>query len=378
MGKIMLNGVDYSAPTSGGSEALSARLDSNRVYIGLQANASGNNGISIGAYSRALNTNSIALGCDAHAREYTSMALGYNAFANGYGSISIGRNAGTHQMGSIAIGYDARVCSGDNWWDSIALGPHANVNGNCSTALGYNANTISDYSIALGTNAETFAITSIALGYDSCVHTNSSQSAALGPFAEVSGTRSVALGFSATTANSNSIQLGSSTYLSSITAKVAITVTSDERDKTDINTIEDGAIDFLKNIRPIRYLFNGRELYIDEENLSDEERRKKEKYGLCAYDREQHALGTKKGNRIRVGVLAQNVQEMLKKVYGDSGYANLVNDNLFDLDPNDIPEGVENQLAVNYEGFIPFLIKAVQELDAKLEMLTREKGKEPS
>lgn len=373
----MLNGVDYSAPTAGGSEALNARLDANKVYIGLQANACGNNGISIGAYSTAAGSESIALGHSSSARDRISMALGNNAWSNGYSAISIGYAAKTDQDASIALGHEACVRSGNQWGRSIALGALADVNGNCSIALGGNVSVNSDYSIALGADARTSAVTSMALGCGSRVYTNGSQSAAFGSFANVSGARSVALGYSASTANSNSIQLGSSTYLSSITAKVAITVTSDERDKTDINTIEDGAIDFFRNIRPIRYLFNGRELYIDEENLSDEERLKKEKYGLCAYDREQHALGTKKGNRIRVGVLAQNVQEMLKKVYGDSGYANLVNDNLFDMDPDDIPEGVENQLAVNYEGFIPFLIKAIQELDAKIEMLTGGEGKDP-
>ena len=90
---------------------------------------------------------------------------------------------------------------------------------------------------------------------------------------------------------------------------------------------------------------------------------------MCEYDREAHAQGTKKGNRIRVGVSAQNVQQALIDVFGNSGYANLVNDNLFDYNSDDIPEGVESQLAVNYEGFIPFLIKAVQKLDARVKEL---------
>ena len=110
-------------------------------------------------------------------------------------------------------------------------------------------------------------------------------------------------------------------------------------------------------------------MYIDEDNLSDEDREKKAKYGLCAYDKEAHAKGTKKGSRIRIGVLAQDLQVALQEVYGDSSYANLVNDNLFDYDPDTIPEDVESQLAVNYEGLIPFLVKAVQELAARVETL---------
>lgn len=70
-----------------------------------------------------------------------------------------------------------------------------------------------------------------------------------------------------------------------------------------------------------------------------------------------------------MGVVAQEVQEALADTFGSPSYANLVNDNLFDLDPSEIPEDVESQLAVNYEGFIPFLIKAVQELDGRIHKL---------
>lgn len=110
-------------------------------------------------------------------------------------------------------------------------------------------------------------------------------------------------------------------------------------------------------------------MYIDDENLSEEEREKKAKYGLCEYDRGAHARGDKKGSRMRVGVIAQDVQAAMQEVYGDISYANLVYDNLFDFDSETIPEGVESQKTVNYDGFVPFLIKAVQELAAKIESL---------
>ena len=109
----------------------------------------------------------------------------------------------------------------------------------------------------------------------------------------------------------------------------------------------------------------------DWENLSEEEKEKKLKYGMCSYDKGAHAAGVKKGSRKRVGVSAQDVQQALQKTFGDLSYANLVNDNFFDFDPSEIPDDVENQLAVNYEGFIPFLIKAVQELDERISTLER-------
>ncbi len=205
---------------------------------------------------------------------------------------------------------------------------------------------------------------SAAIGKNASV--NAATSMAIGPYASVSGGTSMAIGPYASTANVGCLQLGSASYLSSITARVPITVTSDERDKADISEIGDGAVEFLKKVRAIRYVLNNRELYINNDSLSEEERQKKEKYGLCCYDREAHAKGSKKGKRVRVGVSAQNTQEALAEAYGDSSYANLVNDNLFDFPPDEIPEGVESQLAANYEGFIPFLIKAVQELDSRI------------
>ena len=203
-------------------------------------------------------------------------------------------------------------------------------------------------------------------------------SIAIVSWSRADGAGSVALGHSAQTANSNSIQLGSASYLSSITAKVSITVTSDERDKADIEDL-DNAMEFLRRVRAFRYKANPRDLYAKEidPNKSEEEYTEDEKkqveyqcrYGFVPYDKEAHAAGAKKGSRVRVGVSAQEVQRALVDVYNDIGYANLVNDNLFDLDPDTIPEDVESHLGVSYENFIPFLIQAVQELDRRTSIL---------
>lgn len=280
--------------------------------------------------------NSTAIGSPANATGGYSIAIG-GQFANASGEASIAFGCTTNANGN----------------NSIAIGKDANGNGNDSTAIGSSANANSNNSTALGHFSRTNGICSTALGF----------------LANASGGYSTALGTNAQTSNANSIQLGDATKLSSITAKVSITTTSDERDKTDVTEIEDSALEFLNKVRAIRYVFNGRKLYIDNGNLSDEEREKLNTYGMCDYDKEAHAQGTKKGSRMRVGVSAQNIQQALIDVFGDSGYANLVNDNLFDYNPDDIPDGVESQLAVNYEGFIPFLIKAVQELDARVKEL---------
>ena len=292
----------------------------------------------LGSGANAGTVSSTAIGCGANAYGETSSSFGYFAKALGVNATAIGSGAFSEAR-STALGCDAKAMD-----DSTAIGLNANATANHSTAVGYLSNAKGIYSTALGyrTNCSMYANYSTALGY--C----------------------------ASTANANSIQLGNASRLSSITSKVAITVTSDERDKFDVENVSEGAVEFLKRIRAVTYVFNGRELYIDDESkLSDSDKEKKMKYGLCAYDKAAHSSGTKKGKRRRIGVLAQEVQQALESTFGNSSYANLVNNNLFDFNEEDVPEDVESQLAVNYEGFIPFLIKAVQELDERIGALER-------
>lgn len=267
---------------------------------------------------------------------------------------------------SIPIGWNAQCRSGSRRGIAIGASAAIAVNSVGAVALGGAAWASSSYCIAIGFNASAQAMDSVI---------------AIGAHSRVLAPNSVALGPRAETTNANSIQLGSSSNLSSITAKVSITVTSDERDKADIEDL-DNAMEFLRRVRAFRYKANPRDLYakeIDpnksEEEYTEDEKKQVEyqrKYGFVPYDKEAHAAGAKKGSRVRVGVSAQEVQRALVDVYNDIGYANLVNDNLFDLDPDTIPEDVESHLGVSYENFIPFLIQAVQELDRRTSILEGE------
>ena len=116
----------------------------------------------------------------------------------------------------------------------------------------------------------------------------------------------------------------------------------------------------------VNYNFRSKERvnYISDEDKKGETFRT---YGMCDYDRIAHAAGTKKGERRRCGLLAQEVVEAMQSVYGTDNYANIVNDNFHDLAEK--PSDVENKYTLAYANLVPFLIGAIKGLSAKIKEL---------
>lgn len=370
---------DYAIAIGGGSSpaannTAAKAYNEGSIAIGFNATVNATSSIAIGRSAFATSSSAIAIGTGSTAVDVTSLSIGWMANSNGTDSVAIGSQSTTYDsydvsighsvtsqgVGSIAIGYLSKT----NAADSIAIGRSANCANSQGIAIG--ANTVSTgagYSIAIGQNASATGPMGGHVVIGSNAKASGTFATALGASTISSGTQSTALGYGAEVTAAYTIQLGNATSLSSLKARVPLTTGSDERDKADITQIGDGAVQFLRKVNAIRYLRNPRELYIDEpENLSDKDMENKMKYGLCTYDKVSHAKGIKKGERVCVGVIAQEVQKALRDVYGDASYANIVDDNFFDYDPKSIPKGVENQLTVNYSGFIPFIIKAIQEL----------------
>lgn len=377
----------------------------NCIIIGTNAGALYNSAVStgcadsivLGRDARSYGSGGICVGYGSNAHISDGIAIGGGAFVESSAGVAIGRYATAQSAigGAISVGFCSMAVGGN----AVSIGNYAHTTISNAIAIGGQANVQTMHSIAIGQNANTrigtgTSASQIAIGYLS--NTNATGAVALGATAEVHNSYSTSIGFNAKTSNANSIQLGEAANLSSITAKVtSITANSDARDKTDITDIADGATEFLKKIRAIRYVYNGRLLYqtpeewteeevdtgeVDEDgkpitetvqtcNLSEEERENRAKFGLGSYDREAHAAGALKGSRVRAGVLAQEVLAASADVYGDDSYFNIVNDNLHDFDPEEIPEGVENQLGVSYSNFIPVIIKSIQEIDARLTRL---------
>lgn len=350
----------------------------NSVCLGPNCRSS-NNCVSIGSFCIS-DRDSLAIGSSCNA-SYYGLAIGSNNIAknkehdySGYG-VAIGYNCTT--ISGVSIGHDNVEKTGY----SVAIGSNCKV-GVTSIAIGQIAEANHGYfCIAIGCLANAWGtdsekIGAIAIGYNA--KAGGLNEIAIGTNTNTFGWYSTSLGYNAATSEFNCIQLGSLSELSKLSCRVALSMGSDARDKADILPVST-ALDFVNTLKPVTYVFNHRNKYfnyiteIDEQGneiqkLSDEDQEAYSKYGICQYDKEAHAQGTKKDERRRIGFLAQDLQESIQACYGTDNYADIVSDNFHDYNKTTrdaIPDYIENQLSVNYTGLIPFLTRAIQEVSAQ-------------
>jgi hypothetical protein len=163
-----------------------------------------------------------------------------------------------------------------------------------------------------------------------------------------SGNKNIAIGSFAGTAfspfnittQSNRIVLGDNDVTDAY-IRVAFTVTSDARDKTDVTPITAG-LGLIEKLNPVTFKWDERSkyyVYDDNGQIIDQP----------APD------GTHKEDRLYVGFLAQEVQEAIEDVGFPEGI-------IIDLEQ-------EDRLMLKETALIPVLVKAIQELKARVEAL---------
>lgn len=133
-------------------------------------------------------------------------------------------------------------------------------------------------------------------------------------------------------------------------------ITSDRRDKTDIQPIETST-EFLNKLRPITYVDNNRYNYCQNGDIS-------------TFDEEAYTKEELKGSRRHVGLIAQDVYNLLCDTYNSSNYADIVDYNRFDKD--NIDETQFDKYYMRHESLIPFLIKGFQEQALRIQELEDE------
>ena len=309
---------------------------------------------------------------------------------NGDLNINDVRVGKANNVGSTAVGDFALGSNTSNGLDNTAFGFNAlgsNTSGDYNTAVGNQAlsnnitgicNTAVGNIALLGSNADA----NTAVGYASLSNNSSGTfNTAVGHFSlNVNSIRSnnTAIGKSALSTNTlysnctglganasflngdNQVQLGDS----STTTYVYNTVNSrsDLRDKTEVRNTVLG-LDFINELRPVDYKWDMREDYRAEKptqgELSDEDFKIliDEWLESCKVENLTHD-GTHKRTRYHHGLIAQEVQDVIEASGVDFG-------GFQDHKVN----GGGDVLSIGYTELIAPMIKAIQELTARINAL---------
>ena len=251
--------------------------------------------------------------------------------ASTYGNIGIGENAlttnngGTGQNTSVGYrGFEALTTAEG----CTAVGSFAglvNTTGNSNSFLGTSAGT-----------ANTTGSNNLCLGHAAGAYTTGSNNIAIGTSAAYAGNPGGAI-----TTGSNVISMGNASH-GACHIQTDWTVASDKRDKTDVTPLDMG-LGFINKLEPVTYKWDKRAKY-EEGNTPD---------------------GTHKESWTDVGFLAQDVEEI------EAEYGHKIDDetNLTTYMSED-----KNAYGLTYAKFVPMLVKAVQELTAKVEELEDKLG----
>jgi len=298
----------------------------------------------------------------------TNTAVGYEALKNNGAAsdnTAIGYQAlkGVTTSGNTAVGYQAGVTGGTTT-DSVFVGAYAgqnttgyaangltfvgagaggqNIGAGRNTAVGYLAsgqNQTGFYNTSIGNEAGYYVING---SYNTSIGNQSG-----GSITAYTGTNLTNLGHNAqpsSAAVNNQVTLGDY-FVTSLRCNVtAITALSDARDKYDIEDLPIG-LDFINSLRPRRFKWDRRDHYFDKVKADDG----RETQVAVPKD------GSRKSDEWSEGFVAQEADEAAMAANAD--WLKLVSkDNL-------------EKLEMSPGKLIPVLVKAIQELTARLEAL---------
>ena len=318
----------------------------------------------------------VAIGYQANEKLTTGSwnnAMGFRAGMNvtsGYYNVAIGgtamyTNQGGHR--NTAVGYQALYTANGNDHNT-AVGNRAMVSAQgvgSATAVGSQALediTTGHYCTAVGMRAGlniTDGQSNTCVGVDSLEDTTGGQyNSALGSNAGAnitSGSNNLMLGYragksgqpgGAVTSHSNRVCLGDSA-ISELNCQVSLSVASDQRDKTDFTDLNIG-LDFVKGLKPYTFKWDKRSNYVDWDTNPDTD--------LLTITND----GTHKEDQLDIGFKAQEVEALeVAAGYNVDAKTNLT----YALSAD------KKQYSMKYEKLVPVLVKAIQELEARVKEL---------
>ena len=308
--------------------------------------------------SAATGINNVAIGTEAmggnnHTSASDNVAIGFKAFTaatSGQDNTFIGKNVAlevTTGSYNVAVGEQAMAHATSPTY-STACGDFALANN--FNEGGLDTKLTGTYNSAFGFQALGAQITSG--GYNSACGAWAGREVTTGSnnfFVGYEAGRTGSPGGSVTT-GSNEGYLGDEN-ITTINAQVGITAASDKRDKTDVNNLNLG-LEFVNKLTPVTFRWDKRIKYANKSTDFTK-----------ADDIDLNKItpdGTHKENKLDVGFLAQDVIEIEESYnYKMSEETNLVSK----------LSGDGKQYSLQYERFVPMLVKALQELSDKNDAL---------
>jgi hypothetical protein len=301
-------------------------------------------------------------------KEFSSASHNGSSVAIGYKAMSLGSH--DNVSGNTVIGCEAFVDSGSQQCNSnVVIGFHAGGYTTTATASRDNSVVIgvaagadwlgSGGVVLIGASAGKSLTTG---NYNVCVGETAG-------YGVTTGINNLLLGRQAgqpqspvtVTTDDNNICLGNSSHDDFYCADSSIS-TSDERDKTDIETFTHG-LDFVNQMRPVTFRWDKRSWYCEESE--DEEG------NVISITDEDVANavpdGTHKRAEIRLGFIGQEVQAIEQQY----GYSQIKDDGTPDEDTELIVDTVNDglKMGLQYAKVVPILVNAIKELSAKVEVL---------
>ena len=364
---------DASAITSGTlANARTTATSANTANAIVARDASGDflagkiNGITVGIGGGSVNTNTVV-----GAGSLQSNTTGSENSA--YGSQALYLN--TTGRKNSAIGYLALYLNSTGY-QNTAIGSQAlylNQTGYQNTAVG--CESLLNNSTATGNTACGFAALSQNTGNDNTAvggnalfgNTTGTLNTAIGKIALQSGnySQSSGVGYNAQVTGSSQLQLGNST--ATTYAYGAVQDRSDVRDKADIRDTTLG-LDFVNALRPVDFKWDMREDYRPEAPQAPDQDASQE--AKAAYQTAKAKWmedvklanithdGSKKRGRFHHGLIAQEVKAVLdSKGIDFGGYQ------------DHSIKGGDDVLSIGYEELIAPMLKAIQELSARVAAL---------
>jgi hypothetical protein len=293
----------------------------------------------------------------------TNTALGNNALT-----------ANITQSNNVAVGYQSMRLASTNTSTAVGVNSLESCSGDRNVGVGVNAllssggqeNTVvGSYAMQAATSGNN----NVALGYAALGQSLSgNNNTAIGSNALVINypfSNSTGLGYNAQVTASNQVQLGDSATTTYVYGTVQNR--SDERDKTEVRDTVLG-LDFINELRPVDYKWDMREDYRSEmpNQLGVDATEEEKAAHQILMDEWLESVklenitqdGTHTRNRYHHGLIAQEVQDVIEASGVDFG-------GFQDHKVN----GGGDVLSVGYTELIAPMIKAIQELTARINAL---------